>query len=185
MNGDFRISVETASGHPREERTVAELGRLLDDYELSGLQWTDRVIVQYKARPHSHPVLTLNTLFTGTRLLATYVHEQVHWWVGDHPGIGAAIAESKKLWPEVPGYDEGGSRSEFSTRLHLTVCHLEHRAMEQLVGDLSADSLLAEQIHGSLPGYPWVRARVRDHAAVLDRMCSAHDLWPDRLRPVR
>jgi hypothetical protein len=128
-------------------------------------------------------VLTLNTLFTGTRLLATYVHEQAHWWV-DHPGIGAAIAESKMLWPEVPEYDEGGSRSEFSTRLHLTVCHLEHRAMEQLVGDLSADSLLEEPIHGS-PSYPWIRAQVRDHAAVLDRMCSARVLWPDRLRPMQ
>jgi hypothetical protein len=182
MNDDFRISLETAAGHPREVRTVAELTRLLDEYELSGLQWTDRVIVQFLARSHSHPVLTLCTLYTGTHLLALYIHEQVHWWVGDHPGIGAAIDDSKALWPEVPNNDGGGAGSEFSTRLHLFVCHLEHRAMEQLVGELNADSLLEDQIHGS-PSYPWIRAQVMDHAAALDRVCSAHDLWPDRLMP--
>jgi hypothetical protein len=182
MNDNLRISIETASDHPREVRTVAELTRLLGEYELAGLQWTDRVIVEFRAKSHSHPVLTLNTLFTGTHLLATYVHEQVHWWVADHPGTDPAIKDSETLWPELPDHNEVGSRSGFSTRLHLIVCHLEHRAMEQLVGDLNAASLLEEQING-LPSYPWIRVQVRDHAAALDRVCSAHDLWPDRLMP--
>lgn len=175
-------SIETASGHPREERTATELRQLLKAYELSGLQWTDRVVVQFKAGAHSHPVLTLNTLHAGDHLLTDYVHEQLHWWVADHPGTGPAIDDSRSLWPTVPNADAGGSRTEFSTRLHLTVCHLEHRAMEQLVGTGPAALLLDQQIHDQ-PSYPWIRAQVKDHGSTLDDVCTAHDLWPERLKP--
>jgi len=184
MDSEFHISIDTVSGHPREERTVAELQQLLHDYDLSGLQWTDRVVVEFKAGAHSHPVLTLNTLHTGVRLLSTYVHEQMHWWVADHPGTTPAIADSKSMWPAVPSAEDGGAQTEFSTRLHLIVCHLEHRAMEQLLGDDCADLLLKVQIHG-VPSYPWIRIQVGNHGSLLDGMSSAHDLWPGRLRPVR
>lgn len=182
MSSEFPISIQTASGHPREERTATELAQLINDHDLSGLQWTDRVVVQFMAGAHSHPVLTVNTRHTGAGLLAVYIHEQMHWWVGEHPGLGPAIEDSKSLWPEVPDQDGGGSRTEFSTRLHLAVCHLEHRALEHLVGLSSASSLLDEQIHDS-PSYPWIREQVKAHGSELDGLCSTHGLWPTSLTP--
>lgn len=42
---------------------------------------TRDVVVEEKAIPHSHPVLTLNTQYlkNDNALLATFIHEQFHW----------------------------------------------------------------------------------------------------------
>lgn len=174
-----KISVETASGHAREQRTAAELTQLLLANDLAGLQWTDKVVVEFKVRSHSHPVLTVNTLNTGDLLLATYLHEQLHWWTADHPGFGQGIHDTRAEWPTVAHAEDGGSRDEHSTRLHLIVCHLEWRAMQQVTGNERASAVLQRQIENRV--YPWVYAQVHAHNDVLDRICTERGLWPDRL----
>jgi hypothetical protein len=154
---------------------------LINDHDLSGLQWTDHVIVQFMVTAHSHPVLTMNTQHVGFRLLSTYVHEQLHWWVGEHPGLLPAMEDGRSLWPAVADQGRGGSKTEFSTRLHLIVCHLEHRAMERLVGPSVARSVLDAQIR-DWPSYPWIRAQVQSSAPDLDSLCSLlGPLLPDGL----
>jgi hypothetical protein len=178
-----QIAVETASGDPRETRTAAELRDLLASHDVSGLQWTRRVIVEARVVAHSHPVLTLNTRSTGDDLLATYLHEQLHWWTADHPAFGRAISDTRLLWPSVPLIDEGGAASEHLTRLHLIVCHLESREMRLVVGEGRASAVLSRRSRGLV--YPWVYEQVRCRGDAVDQICTDHRLWPDRLATCR
>lgn len=175
------VSIEAASDNPRELGTVAELRELMVTCDLTGLQWTPRVVVQHRVIPHSHPVLTLNTRVTGDSLLATYLHEQMHWWTADHPGFGLAISDTRSEWAVVADNAAGGSRDEHSTRLHLIVCHLERRAMECVVGRSRTAAVLHDQIRDRI--YSWVYGQIEIHDRWLDQVCSERDLWPARIAP--
>jgi hypothetical protein len=175
------VAIETASDDPRELRTAAQLRELLVTCDLTGLQWTSRVVIEHRVIPHSHPVLTLNTRVHGDHLLATYLHEQMHWWTSEHPGFGLAIRDTRREWPTVPDTDEGGARDERSTRLHLIVCHLERRAMEVVAGKSRAAAVLGEQILDRI--YPWVYGQIEIHDRLLDEICSERHLWPARVAP--
>lgn len=176
-----QVAIDTATDDPRERRTADKLRDLLDRLDVSGLQWTTHVRIEHWIVPHSHPVLTLNTRVEGDDLLSTYLHEQLHWWTAEHPAFGAAVADTSALWPDVPIADAGGAADEHSTRLHLIVCHLERRAMQQVVGGERSSATLQRQIDGQV--YPWVYGQIRRHADELDRVCTVHGLWPDRLVP--
>ncbi|RNI25238.1 hypothetical protein [Flexivirga caeni] len=177
------IRIETASELPQEIATAAELRRLLRAYDLRGLEWTDRVIVRTGQPSHSHPVVTLNTRRTGDSLLATYLHEQLHWWLIDHDQAAAAIDATGATWPSTPSASDGGARSDHSTRLHLFVCFLEHRAMQLLTGPDRASDVLTTQIDAGL--YPWVRRELREQQTALSTLCDRYELWPPRLREIR
>ena len=63
--------------------------------------FTDKVLIEAKVVPHSHPVLTLNTRNTDPLLiLATFVHEQFHWFAS---GENADIARNflKHTYPDL------------------------------------------------------------------------------------
>lgn len=76
-----------AHGGEAETRTAEQLQRLLDRDDLHPWQFTDAVIIDEAAIPHSHPVLTLRTrhLDDDRLLLATYLHEQFHWFIWQQP----------------------------------------------------------------------------------------------------
>lgn len=133
--------------------------------------------------PHSHPVLTLSTRRSGWLLLATYLHEQLHWWLSGPPRrapFGTASAELRDRWPTVPTGAISGVRDDASTYLHLIVCSLEIRAMEAVAGVSVAQSLLEARVTGTV--YPWVYAQVREHWTWLADLCDRLDLAPARLR---
>ena len=173
------VVIETASHHPREMRTAAQLREVLATSDMSGLQWTSRVIVEHWAVPHSHPILTLNTRHEGDQLLATYIHEQMHWWTAEHPSFGQAVEDTRQEWSTVPAVGKGGADSEHSTRLHLIVCHLERRAVQRVVDVDRAATVLRRQMDDQV--YPWVYGQIDSHQSMLDRICSDRDLWPARL----
>src|SRR5689334_16523468 len=93
------ISIELAHNSIREQQAKAQLERLLDEYDLSSWIFTRKTRIEDGTRPHSHPILTLNTRYiTNDRLsLASFVHEQIHWFL-DAKGRGAskAIAEAAR-----------------------------------------------------------------------------------------
>jgi hypothetical protein len=177
------VSIEARTDDAREVRTRDELRELIASHDLSGLQWTDRVLVENWVVPHSHPVLTLNTRTTGDDLLSTYLHEQMHWWTSAQPGTDCAINATRETWPTVPPASTGGAKDESSTREHLLLCHLEHRAVAMLIGEDRADTVLQRQIEDVV--YPWVYAQVQALGTKLDEICTNHDLWPARLSAVR
>ncbi|MBB2894196.1 hypothetical protein [Flexivirga oryzae] len=174
------VRIETASGLPTEVATAAELCALLASYDLHGLEWTDHVMVQEGVRSHSHPKLTLNTRRTGDSLLASYLHEQLHWWLAEHDRVAAAIDATRQGWSTTPGRTEGGARNDWSSRLHLFVCFLEDRAVRLLTTPQRAAAVLDAQIEAGI--YPWVRQEIRDQGSTLSTLCDRYQLWPPRLR---
>src|SRR5690242_10916965 len=80
------IDIRLHTGTPLEERGRDQLRRLLRTYDLHKWLFTRDILIQSGVIPHSHPVLTLNTryLVDDTAELATFVHEQLHWFLTDH-----------------------------------------------------------------------------------------------------
>jgi hypothetical protein len=128
--------------------------------------------------PHSHPVLTLNTRYSDLPLLATFLHEQMHWRVDElkDEHAKAAMAEFRRLFPDAPGREGGGARDVFSTYLHLIVCDLELQAVTQLVGESQARQVLREWTH-----YPWIYSRVLEDPQIRE-VNRRHGFIAEQLR---
>ncbi|MCB1057530.1 MAG: hypothetical protein KDD11_18680 [Acidobacteria bacterium] len=109
-------------------------------------------------------------------LLATFVHEQLHWFVDRHDeALALARADLAKLFPEVPvGYPEG-ARDERSTYVHLVVCYLEYRALIQLVGGLRARWVIEFWSHDH---YAWVYRTLLERGRDVGGIVAARGLLP-------
>lgn len=176
-NTAAQISVELAHGSEVEELTRDRLLRLVDEYDVSSWLYTDRVIIDQTAIPHSHPVLTLHTRHLGEdhHLLSTFVHEQFHWLEdGDTlQRFRAAMREFREMFPEVPSSRNGGASDDESTYRHLLVCDLELQAMARLIGEEAARDVMAswthyEWIYGVVLTDPRVREVVTRHGFALE-----------------
>ena len=133
----LRPGIWLATGSKAEAKTREQLLDLVARYDLGRWQLTDRIRIEEGAIPHSHPVLTLGIrhLDNDALLLATYLHEQLHWFVARHKGRERnAIAELKRLYPSVPVGPPEGARDEHSSYLHYIVCHLEYVALIDVLG---------------------------------------------------
>jgi hypothetical protein len=160
---DFHLQHDSES----EQKTKAQLERLLHTYDINRWTFTQQVLIDYQAVPHSHPVLTLHTrhLASDDQLLSTYVHEQLHWWL-DEKEAQAKKAEDdlRKLYSKVPvGYPEG-AQDEESTYLHLIDCYLEMQADRALMGEQRATEVMK---FWSGDHYRWVyRTVIQDEAKI-------------------
>lgn len=137
----FEITLKNNS--ESEARTRERLQKILGQYDLSRWTFTRKVLIEDKVIPHSHPVLTLSTRGDGDELLATFVHEQIHWFLDENSErTEKAKAELKALYPKVPVGPPDGARNEGSSYLHLIVNYLEYEAMRELIGEEKARRLL-------------------------------------------
>ena len=133
----LRPGIWLATGSQAETKTREQLLDLLARYDLSRWQFTDRIRIAEGAIPHSHPVLTLGIrhLDNDAPLLATYLHEQLHWFVARNKGRErSAIEELKRLYLTVPVGAPEGARDEHSSYLHHIVCYLEYVAIIDVLG---------------------------------------------------
>jgi hypothetical protein len=153
------ITIELKNGTQAESAARDQLRRLLKTYDLTPWLYTRSVMIDERSAPHSHPVLTVHTAYPDRddALLATFLHEQMHWRVDERNDEKAksAMAEFLQLFPEAPGRTGGGARDQASTLLHLIVCDLELSVMTRLVGETRARAVLRSYTH-----YPWVYERV-------------------------
>jgi hypothetical protein len=139
--------------------------------------------------PYSHPVIRLNTaLFTETALLATYIHEQMHWYVTwyslKHTDQWRAVwAALEQRYPDPPIGRGEGADTLASTHLHLIVNWLEIEALSSLIGAEAAKEHVA-----NLHYYRWIYASViRDWQALRELYASyqlvpilpAHEMSPE------
>ena len=142
-----------------EERMATEVRQLARKHYLAPWIVTPRILIDENSIPHSHPVLTIHTRHIGEplNLLATFLHEQFHWFVDDHrpTELKKAMTEMEELYPEVPSRSEGGARNDESTYGHLVVCDLELQALTALVGSDLARKTLTETTH-----YEWIYEKV-------------------------
>ena len=168
--GEIEISLKNNS--KSEMVTKAELQKLLGSHELSKWTFTRKIMIEDNVIPHSHPVLTLNTREAGRILLATYVHEQIHWFLSDNrKRTDQAIAELRELYPKVPVGNPDGARNELSTYLHLIVNYLEYEAMKELVGESKARKIMERKRY-----YKWIYKTVLKDGASVREIVERNDL---------
>jgi hypothetical protein len=139
------ITCVLAHGSQDEEKTCNQIQQLTREYDLSGWVWTQMVVIESRAIPHSHPKLTLSTRQYADRLLllSTFVHEEYHWYESMHPEQTAkAIAELRTLYPALPVGGLDGAADEQSSYLHIIVCYAEYHEMKALVGEERARNLM-------------------------------------------
>ena len=105
------VDIQTAHRSPREQQEKLELEQLLKKYDVTKYTFTHTVIIEERAMNHAFPVLTLNVHFLGSddELLSSFLHEQLHWYLRDHPvQMEQALAELRRFYPKVPvGLPEG------------------------------------------------------------------------------
>jgi hypothetical protein len=145
VSGQATIEIALKQGSLGETQTREQLQRLLKTYALSQWIYTKSILIDERAIPHSHPVLTLHTrhIRHDELLLSTFVHEQFHWFLSERGNATQeAILELRKLFPTVPGSAAGGAADGHSTYLHLLVCYLEQQAVLRVLGELKAKQVM-------------------------------------------
>jgi hypothetical protein len=165
------------SGH--EHAMAAQLQRLIDHYDLSKWTFTRTVIVdENQPISHSHPVLTMSApdrAYPDDDILAAYIHEHLHWPLEEKPAAKeAALADLRKLYPDAPKGPPEGARDQYSTYVHLIVCHLEYEAMKELVGEERARAALKK------PYYRWVYRTVLAENEKIAEIVRRHGLQVSR-----
>jgi hypothetical protein len=176
------VTIELVHDSPGEQRAKVQLERLLKEYDLSRWLFTKKVRIEQFVRPHSHPVLTLNTrsVDSDRRTIANFVHEEIHWFLTGRSGdFAKAMADVRKMYPDAPeGLTDGGAGSRQSTTLHLIVCQLEFESTRELLGAEQAVAIVKEQITEGQSGlgYHWIYQKVLDDQARLSPLIRQHKL---------
>lgn len=174
-----RIDVDLATDDENSLATRDQLRRLLDHHDLTDWVWTDRVIIDRSAIPHSHPVLTLHTRCLGEDdlLLATFLHEQLHWFLMTLPDerAFAVMDELRGMFPDVPVEPPDGCGDEESTYLHLVVNYLELIALRRTIGRSRAEAVIE---HWTTDHYRWVYRTVLDRERELGQLVERYGLLP-------
>ncbi len=134
------LRLELASGSEAEEEVRQRLVDLFERHSLVRWTFSDHVVVAEGATPHSHPVITLTTGYPhDAALLASYVHEQLHWWSMACPGAAAGRDDRvfdilRQRYATLPIKPPEGCGSKRSNLIHLHVCWLEVEALAELFG---------------------------------------------------
>ena len=172
------IEIKLKNNSAAEEATRTQLERLLRAHDLARWTFTKSVLVDEKAIPHSHPVLTLSARHVrdDELLLSTYVHEQIHWFLTqNHERTEAAKKELRAMFPKVPTSGPEGARDEESTYLHLLVVYLEYRADRELLGELRARQVMEFWANDH---YTWIYRTVLERARDIGTIAFKHKLVP-------
>lgn len=105
--------------------------------------------------------------------MATYLHEQMHWFVSSHPrALAEALKDLRQMYPNVEvGAANGGASDEKSTYLHLLICFLELDALSRIIGTPSARTLISKK-----PYYRWIYKAVLADFDSLKHVASDHSL---------
>lgn len=164
----------------RERQTKEQLQRLLASYDISNWVFTRKVIIDSGAIPHSHPTLTLSTrhLKDDDLLLSTFVHEQLHWYLGERrKETEEAYKELKAIFPKAPvGFPEGGNDEEWTYK-HILVCYLEYQAIKELLGELRAKQVME---FWATDHYTWIYRTVLEREREIGSLTRKHKLAPVR-----
>lgn len=152
MRMECRLDVELAGVDVRRERQARDqLLRICQRWDVSAWAYTRRVIIEARAIPHSHPVLTLNTRHLRSDLdaLGTFLHEEIHWGVVNQSSDAWRTVNGRlrQRYPSLPVAPPEGCGSERSNYVHLVVNYLELVALAQLVGADVARTSISQREH--------------------------------------
>lgn len=171
---DIRISAKNNT--KAELQTKEQLQRLLKQYDVSAWTFTNEVVIDENVIPHSHPVLTLSARYLkdDELLLSTFVHEQIHWSL-DKKDVNPAVDDLKILFPKVPVGGSEGAQDEYSTYVHLIICHLEYRAARQTFGELKALQIINFL---ATDHYKWNYRTILERRNDVGKIIAKHKLNP-------
>jgi hypothetical protein len=172
------VEITLKNNSKDEEQTRVQLRRLLQTYDLTKWTFTKSVVIDEKAIPHSHPVLTLSARHVrdDELLLSTYVHEQIHWFLTQNSkSTEAAKKELRAMFPKVPVAFPEGAQDEESTYLHLLVIYLEYRADRELLGELRARQVME---FWATDHYMWIYRTVLERPRDIGTIAFKHKLVP-------
>ncbi|MEQ1648007.1 MAG: hypothetical protein ABL898_05415 [Hyphomicrobiaceae bacterium] len=177
---DFRIDIDLDEAERAAARVREWLMSLRQRHDLARFEYTRHVIIVPAGKTYSHPILTLGTRFAETEdhLLATYLHEQMHWYLWrlggpDYDPVTPFFDELVRRYPKAPTRLPEGARNYEQTYIHLVVCWLELKAVSELIGWERA-AALAETNYG----YRWIyRTVIRDFDA-LEKLFVQHSILP-------
>jgi hypothetical protein len=96
----------------------------------------------------------LNTRFADSsdELLSSFIHEQLHWYLRDHPmQMQDALAQLHRFYPRVPVGGSEGAETVYSTYGHIIDCYLEIQADRQLMGGERTMAVIRDKHH-----YTWI-----------------------------
>jgi len=150
---DSAVKIQPAHATAREIQTKTMLERVLADYDLKRYLFTKTVVIEERAINHAFPVLTLNARFADSEdeLLASFIHEQLHWHLREGAGMSDAVATLRRWYPRVPIGGREGAETEYSTYGHLIDCFLEVQAVRQLIGPERTTRVIEDKGH-----YTWI-----------------------------
>ena len=172
------VVVRTKRHSPEEERVAQVLRHQLAQFDVSSWQFTSQVVVDERAIPHSHPVLTISTrpiLRTELGVLAGYLHEQIHWQLSrQRRDVRHARRDLRGPFPKAKTRREGGARTRRNTYLHLLVNWLELAGIQAVAGRAAAVEVCTAASAG--PVYPWIYQQVASHWAGIDEIIRRHNL---------
>ena len=149
-----RPTITLNNGSDSERVTRDLLLELFEKYGLERYFYAETVQIEQGVIPHSHPVLTLNTRPLNVSppntnlLLATYIHEQMHWFLTLEPcyePFYKAVAQFRKNFPNLPVGGSQGCRSEFSNYLHIIVNWLEFDGLRTVLDEERAFDELSQR----------------------------------------
>lgn len=163
------------NGTESERQMEKMLLVLFDHYGLEQWLYTEQVNLEDGVIPHSHPALTLTPKTQRTdygadpeRLLAVYIHEQLHWFLMlEDPSRDRERlhAELRGRYPNLPVGFPDGCRSEFSNYVHVMVNFFEYEGLRDLLGNDWARAIIEQH-----PGYRAIYKIVLRDYADLERL---------------
>lgn len=125
-----------------EMQTKEQLQRLVKTYTLNKWLFTSKIIIDsdLQTAPHSHPTLTLNTrhIKDDELLLATFIHEQLHWFISGHASKNLILSDLMSMYPVASKQFHEQIEWHTGTYFHIIICYLEYKIVKGLLGELKA-----------------------------------------------
>ena len=175
LTADVQVTEVAPSDETKNARKT--LDGILKKYDLEPFLFSHNIRIESGVIPAHLPSITLNSddAEDANYFLSTLLHQEFHWYViANTKNTDAAVADLKKLYPEVPkGLRNGGTKSAESTYQHLIICWLEFQADKYYLGQTAGEKLMKEMTF-----FNWIyETVVRDEHKIAE-IVQKHSLLP-------
>ena len=147
------LHINLITNNPREQKVKEILLKLLNKFDLNKYIITKQINIESGVIPHSHPILTLNTISLDDHyILSVFIHEQMHWYYNNRKDeLKNTLPKLKKEYKDVPCELPLGARNKKSTYLHIIINFSEYKALISILGKKESKNILL-----SKPYYTWI-----------------------------
>jgi len=173
LNRKMPVHIEVNNPNSRTQKAKKLLQKILKDKRIFPYLISRKVVIESDVISHSHPI-TLNTKYINepNLFLSVFLHEQFHHYLDFKQDEWKKFIEwTKREFPNVPIYPNGGARDELSTRSHLLVNFLEYRALSQFIGEEQAKLELLKFKH-----YKWIYKTMLENLSLIEEKIKEFEI---------